>query len=188
MSNIRNIFEIKENEIRSLEIKYSKLEEENINLRKRLSELEQQNVKTSSQSFYKSIDKSYETNRMLNSFHKDKLLKTKPKNYNTYSMDSDYIGFNSENQIIRENHYLYSPDSNSKNDGDGNRGEIKDFLIHVKSKLQPDAFKEFIKYLKILTSTNTNVYKTNFMKEVGKLFIGNSDLYEKFEQIIINKK
>jgi hypothetical protein len=85
---------------------------------------------------------------------------------------------------------IYSPINNSLNSRseNENRNEIKDFLMTVKGKVDSQRFKEFIKYIKILTNKDMNSDRNDIFIKVKELFGNNRELYEKFERIIVFKK
>lgn len=211
MSNIKQLFEQKDNEIKLLERKCSVLEEENQNLKNKLMEYEQNYSKkahnnsyisssqipnkhnTSTTNDYRINNKVAESNLLISSFNKERENPNKSRSFITNDKEIEIPNSpNDINQIIRENQYIYSPTNysmNSKNfESNDNRVEIKDFLLTVKSKVPADSFKDFIKYLKLLTQKNDNIDKNEIMYEVKRIFYNNNDLYDKFERIIINKK
>ena len=69
------------------------------------------------------------------------------------------------------------------------RIEVKNFLKEVKETVDPQVFKEFIKYIKVLTS-KSEVVNRKVMIEKVKLLFGTEHayLYSKFEEILCVKK
>ncbi len=206
VNNIKQLFELKDNEFRMLERKCDMLEEENQNLKNKIMEYEQcykkqaTNTSLSTSGLKNHLDynkvsnKIAEANVLISSFNKEKEKSIKNRSYisSKNERENDLLQSPSDmNQIIRENQYLYSPTNysiSSKNiDCDNNRTEIKDFLLTVKSRVPCDSFKDFIKYLKLLTQKNYTIDRTEILIEVRKIFSNSHDLYEKFERIILDK-
>lgn len=82
----------------------------------------------------------------------------------------------------------YSP--SNLNDSNASRNEIKLFLVEVKEKIPQREFREFIKYIKILTDKNVGGVNRNEIFESVKKLFGRDylDLYEKFEYLLSIKK
>ena len=121
-----------------------------------------------------------------------------------YKIDSYYPQINSSNQFkvnnnknIFENNY--SNKNNALNEGlkensmtenskkSQSKNEVKLYLKEVKGKVEPYIFKEFIKNIKLLTSSKeTNEIDRNKIVENVKLLFGEEykDLFIKFESII----
>jgi hypothetical protein len=98
------------------------------------------------------------------------------------------------NIISKENQYAYEsstpiPQPNSK-PADTNRNNVKNFLNEVKEKIPAKDFKEFIKYIKILTDkTQQQINRKEIFQEVRKIFGNNfTDLYTRFELLLSLKK
>ena len=69
------------------------------------------------------------------------------------------------------------------------RIEVKNFLKEVKGKVDPHVFKEFIRYIKILTNKSGVVNRKGMIENVKLLFgTEHEDLYNKFEEILCVKK
>jgi hypothetical protein len=69
------------------------------------------------------------------------------------------------------------------------RVEVKNFLKEVKETVDPQVFKEFIKYIKVLTSKSEVVNKKVMIEKVKLLFgTEHAYLYSKFEEILCVKK
>jgi hypothetical protein len=204
INNIRQLFELKDNEFRMLERKCNMLEEENQTLKNKIMDYEQSfknqatnNSLTTSgirnnSNYNKVNNKIAEANILISSFNREKSIKNRSYISSKNEKENDLLQSPSDiNQIIRENQYLYSPTNysiSSKNiDSDTNRTEIKDFLLIVKSRVPSDSFKDFIKYLKLLTQKNNTIDRTEILIEVRKIFYNSHDLYDKFERIILNK-
>jgi hypothetical protein len=84
---------------------------------------------------------------------------------------------------------IYSPsnDGFSNKSENENRNDIKEFLMTVKGRIDHHSFKEFIKYIKILTSKETNIDRNEIFMKVKEIFGNCKDLYDKFEKIIVFK-
>jgi hypothetical protein len=132
----------------------------------------------------KSTDQLKPTDYRFNK-HKDLYTEPKPVEYKT-----EYTGYNTTEgkfDIIATN--VYSPvNSNSLKSENENRNDIKEFLMTVKGRVDSYSFKEFIKYIKILTSKETNIDRNEIFIKVKELFGNSKDLYDKFEKIIVFKK
>lgn len=64
--------------------------------------------------------------------------------------------------------------------------EVKNYLRVVKSKLDPQKFKEFIKNIKMLTTKNSSSLNRNIIVENVRMIFGeeHKELFEKFKKII----
>jgi hypothetical protein len=90
--------------------------------------------------------------------------------------------------------YLKSPNKNEHithshskiNESTSSRIEIKSYLQEVKEKIPAHNFKQFIKYIKILTDKNGVIFNRNEIFENVRLLFGteNKELYSKFEHIL----
>jgi hypothetical protein len=114
-------------------------------------------------------------------------------NFNTTSNQNNNVTYNtSSNSTLNSPQNptnLYSP-SSQLNDSNVSRNEVKLFLNEVKEKIPQKEFKEFIKYIKVLTHKNVGgVNKIEIFENVRKLFGRDFvDLYEKFEFLLSIKK
>ena len=99
---------------------------------------------------------------------------------------------------VSENNYNYVPTTHSHllnspsnmDDSNTSRNEVKTFLNEVREKIPSSEFKEFIKFIKVLTDkSNINLNRREIFENVKSLF-GNKyrDLYMKFEMLLSVKK
>jgi hypothetical protein len=97
------------------------------------------------------------------------------------------------------NSFLVSGSNCSSKDNTQWKNEVKKYLNDVKEKVEPELFREFIKYIKVMTSKNNNNNSRNnsnsksnkkeIVNKVKELF-GEKyiDLYHQFEVIVCLKK
>ena len=114
--------------------------------------------------------------RQMNSSNQYKVNNNKNMLENNYSNKNNVL-----NEGLKEN----SMTDNSKKSQSKN--EVKLYLKEVKGKVEPYIFKEFIKNIKLLTSSKeTNGIDRNIIVENVKLLFGEQykDLFIKFESII----
>ena len=106
---------------------------------------------------------------------------------------------NNNNNSIN-NSFLVSGSNCSSKDNTQWKNEVKKYLNDVKEKVEPELFREFIKYIKVMTSKNNNnnnsrnnsnskSNKKEIVNKVKELF-GEKyiDLYHQFEVIVCLKK
>ena len=187
-SNILELFNKREEEIKLLK-------EENNNLKQKI------------------IDYEYKMNQIKkeNNENLTKLKETKTEEDNNYNNNNNNkkvnFGFqlrqnsltnkltiqsNENNNQIENNknekYLLTSPGSESINNS--SRNDVKSFLSEVKEKISSKDFKEFIKYIKILTDRSNSVINRKEIFDKVKILFGNeyNDLYKKFELILSIKK
>jgi hypothetical protein len=131
-------------------------------------------------------------------------LKNATTNQNITSESLNYSNYKFNNSMVpvSENHYNYTPagafnsppksnfNNSNMNDSNTSRNEVKTFLTEVRERVPPKEFKEFIKYIKILTDKNgVNLNRKETFENVRILF-GKEyrDLFHKFEHLLsINK-
>ena len=102
-------------------------------------------------------------------------------NNNQYNLNNN----NNLNQGIKENSAITGNSGSSRNHS---KNEVKSYLKEVKEKVEPFIFKEFIKNIKLLTSSKENKGAIDRKKVVEnvKILFGEQykELYIKFEAII----
>lgn len=104
---------------------------------------------------------------------------------------SNNVNIYSENENIIKNSPNPSPTKIKNFDANSNsRQEIKIFLNEVKEKIPTKDFKDFIKYIKILTDKNNTTVNQKEIFDNVKILFGYQykDLYIKFEEILSIKK
>lgn len=121
------------------------------------------------------VDNSYESSKFNNTCNTN-MIQVNESSYNYNSLTSPT---NTKSISIIVN------DANSQS-----RNEIKLFLNEVKEKISSRDFKEFIKYIKILTDKSViNVNRKDIFENVKSLFGKEfKDLYEKFELLLSIRK
>ena len=76
---------------------------------------------------------------------------------------------------------------NSGNYNGFSKADVKSYLKEVKSKLEPNSFREFIRNIKLLTSSKEegNIDRKSIVEKVRFLLLEkDDDLFEKFKKII----
>lgn len=70
------------------------------------------------------------------------------------------------------------------------KAEVKNYLKEVKSKIEPQKFKEFIRNIKLLTAKNNSTFNKDLIVESVRKLFGetNKDLFIKFQYIIGAKR
>ena len=92
--------------------------------------------------------------------------------------------FSNDNYISDKQRYRFKNNSLSC-DSENPKNEVKNYLREVKSKLNPEDFQKFIRYIKILTNCK-NLYEQKILviEEIKKIFGSeNYDLFIKLENI-----
>ena len=103
-------------------------------------------------------------------------------------------GVSMQNNSIN-NSFLVSGSNCSSKDNTQWKNEVKKYLNEVKEKIEPELFREFIKYIKVMTSKNNNnnsnskSNKKEIVTKVKELF-GEKyiELFHQFEVIVCLKK
>ena len=148
------------------------------------------------QNNYDRTNKIQEMNYNNNYMRNDE-LNNRNKNYqsnsnNQYQInDKNQNNFTMEQQKYTENNEDAQRENSIKTWNSGNyqgfsKNDVKLYLKEVKSKLDSNSFREFIRNIKSLTNSKEegNIDKSRIVEEVRKLLSENRELFEKFKQII----
>ena len=132
-----------------------------------------------------------------NNYIRNNELNNRNKNYqsnsnNQYQInDKNQNNFTMEQQKYTENNEDAQRENSIKTWNSGNyqgfsKNDVKLYLKEVKSKLDSNSFREFIRNIKSLTSSKEegNIDKSRIVEEVRKLLSENRELFEKFKKII----
>ena len=132
-----------------------------------------------------------------NNYMRNNELNNRNKNYqsnsnNQYQInDKNQNNFTMEQQKYTENNEDAQRENSIKTWNSGNyqgfsKNDVKLYLKEVKSKLDSNSFREFIRNIKSLTSSKEegNIDKSRIVEEVRKLLSENRELFEKFKRII----
>ena len=132
-----------------------------------------------------------------NNYMRNNELNNRNKNYqsnsnNQYQInDKNQNNFTMEQQKYTENNDDAQRENSIKTWNSGNyqgfsKNDVKLYLKEVKSKLDSNSFRDFIRNIKSLTSSKEegNIDKSRIVEEVRKLLSENRELFEKFKKII----
>ena len=133
-----------------------------------------------------------------NNYMRNNELNNRNKNYqsnsnNQYQInDKNQNNFTVEQQKFTENNDDAQRENSIKTWNSGNyqgfsKNDVKLYLKEVKSKLDSNSFREFIRNIKLLTSSKEegNIDKSKIVEEVRKLLSETDrELFEKFKKII----
>ena len=132
-----------------------------------------------------------------NNYMRNNELNNRNKNYqsnsnNQYQInDKNQNNFTMEQQKYTENNDDAQRENSIKTWNSGNyqgfsKNDVKLYLKEVKSKLDSNSFREFIRNIKSLTNSKEegNIDKSRIVEEVRKLLSENRELFEKFKKII----
>lgn len=112
-----------------------------------------------------------------------------------YQHESHRINYNSDSDKRIKTHLMNPMTQTPSNsfisgiDRGQSRNDVKQFLAEVKKEIDPKTFKEFIKFIKMLTNKNIEVDKKEIFENV-RLLLGEKHkiLYKRFEDILGYKK
>lgn len=172
---IRNEFKKKDDQIKSLELKVAELEKK-INIITNSNISNQQNNDKLLNNINMPITKNFTFG--------DKLSNEINANNENKKIEIGVGSYRIDNEKIKDNSVITGNSSNSKVHS---KNEVKLYLKEVKEKVEPSIFKEFISYIKLLTSSkdNNGVDRNEIVENVRELFGEQyKNLFIKFQSII----
>ena len=116
-----------------------------------------------------------------------KFLLQQKQNYSPFSNFNNDSNNKENTPSINSNQNNINNNNNNEN---VNKYNVKSYLQEVKSKVNSTMFKEFIKYMKLITTQkNNNLIKEKIINEV-KILFGEKykELYDKFENVLNIRK
>lgn len=183
---INSEFKKKDNKIRELELKIQEL-------KSKINSL------TNNNNNENTINNNYNNQIMVNNLNNFESEKKNTTKMNNYVFSGQKFGANMGNNNVINNDLLkkkmafrdnmsHSNDNSAfTNDAQLNsKSDVKNYLKEVKSKIDPNSFREFIKNIKLLTAkSNSGVNRNMIIEKVRGIFgEEHMDLFNRFQDII----